>query len=42
MTAVVTGLQNGRFIEETLDALCLTLGATSAWSTLELQWLVSI
>ena len=35
VTAVVTGLQNGRFIEETLDALCLTLGATSAWSTLE-------
>lgn len=35
VTAVVTGLENGRFIEETLDALCMTLGAASAWSTLE-------
>ncbi len=33
--AVTAGLQRGRFIEETLDALCRTLGATSAWSTLE-------
>ena len=35
VTALVTGLQNGRFIEETLNALCTTLGARSAWSTLE-------
>ncbi len=35
VTAVVTGLHRGRFIEETLEALCVQLGATSAWSTLE-------
>lgn len=34
-TAVVTGLRNGHFIEETLESLCAQLGATSAWSTLE-------
>lgn len=34
-TAVVTGLRSGRFIEETLEALCVQLGASSAWSTLE-------
>ncbi len=33
--SVVTGLHGGRFIEETLEALCTQLGATSAWSTLE-------
>ncbi len=35
VAAVVTGLHGGRFIEETLEALCVQLGATSAWSTLE-------
>ena len=33
--AAVTGLQDGRFIEETLESLCVQLGAASAWSTLE-------
>lgn len=33
--ASVTGLHRGRFIEETLEALCIELGAASAWSTLE-------
>jgi len=33
--ASVTGLRRGRFIEETLEALCVQLGAASAWSTLE-------
>jgi DNA-binding NtrC family response regulator len=36
ISAVVTGLHSGRFIEETLEALCVALGATSAWSTLEI------
>jgi DNA-binding NtrC family response regulator len=35
VASVVTGLHGGRFIEETLEALCAQLGATSAWSTLE-------
>ncbi|MDH3201426.1 MAG: sigma 54-interacting transcriptional regulator [Myxococcales bacterium] len=35
VTAVVTGLRSGRFIEETLESLCEQLGASSAWSTLE-------
>lgn len=35
VTAIVTGLHQGRFIEETLEALCVQLGAASAWSTLE-------
>jgi len=35
VSSAVTGLQEGRFIEETLDALCVQLGAASAWSTLE-------
>jgi hypothetical protein len=35
ISAVVTGLHGGRFIEETLEALCVQLGASSAWSTLE-------
>lgn len=35
VASVVTGLHDGRFIEETLEALCVQLGATSAWSTLE-------
>ncbi len=35
VSSVVTGLHDGRFIEETLEALCVQLGATSAWSTLE-------
>lgn len=33
--ASVMGLHRGRFIEETLEALCVQLGAASAWSTLE-------
>ena len=33
--ASVAGLRRGRFIEETLEALCVQLGAASAWSTLE-------
>jgi len=35
VSAVVTGLHGGRFIEETLEALCVEIGASSAWSTLE-------
>ena len=35
VASVVTGLHDGRFIQETLEALCVQLGATSAWSTLE-------
>lgn len=35
VTAVVNGLHQGRFIEETLEALCVQLGAASAWSTLQ-------
>lgn len=35
VAAVVTGLHRGRFIEDTLEALCVQLGAASAWSTLE-------
>ena len=35
VAAVVTGLRGGRFIEETLEALCVQVGASSAWSTLE-------
>jgi hypothetical protein len=35
VAAVVTGLHGGRFMEETLEALCLQLGASSAWSTLK-------
>jgi len=35
VSAVVTGLHSGRFIEETLEALCVQIGASSAWSTLE-------
>ena len=35
VAALVSGLQNARLIEETLDALCVALGATSAWSTFE-------
>ena len=35
VSAVVTGLHGGRFIEETLESLCVQLGASSAWSTLE-------
>jgi DNA-binding NtrC family response regulator len=35
VTAVVTGLRSGRFIEETLESLCVQVGASSAWSTLE-------
>ena len=35
VSAVVTGLHRGRFIEETLEALCAQVGASSAWSTLE-------
>ncbi|MEM9195311.1 MAG: sigma 54-interacting transcriptional regulator [Myxococcota bacterium] len=37
IAAVVTGLHSGRFIEETLEALCVAVGAASAWSTLELS-----
>ena len=35
VTAIATGLHDGRFIAATLDALCTTLGAASAWSTFE-------
>ncbi len=35
VNAVIEGLHRGRFIEETLEALCRSLGAASAWSTLE-------
>ncbi|MBW2685886.1 MAG: sigma-54-dependent Fis family transcriptional regulator [Deltaproteobacteria bacterium] len=35
VASAVMGLHGGRFIEETLEALCVQLGATSAWSTLE-------
>lgn len=35
VAAVVSGLHSGRFMEETLEALCLSMGASSAWSTLE-------
>ncbi|MGB8223977.1 MAG: sigma 54-interacting transcriptional regulator [Polyangiales bacterium] len=35
MNAVVTSLRSGSFIEETLESLCVQLGASSAWSTLE-------
>ena len=35
VNAVVEGLHRGRFIEDTLEALCRALGAASAWSTLE-------
>ena len=35
ISAVVRGLHGGRFIEETLEALCVQVGASSAWSTLE-------
>jgi DNA-binding NtrC family response regulator len=35
VSAVVAGLHEGRFIEETLEALCVQVGASSAWSTLE-------
>lgn len=35
VTAVVAGLSSGRFIEDALEALCVELGASSAWSTLE-------
>lgn len=37
VSALVTGIRSGRFIEETLEALCVQLGASSAWSTLETQ-----
>ncbi len=33
--AVVSSLRSGSFIEETLESLCMQLGASSAWSTLE-------
>jgi DNA-binding NtrC family response regulator len=33
--AAIMGLHDGRFIEETLETLCVQLGAASAWSTLE-------
>ncbi len=35
VTAIVASLRAGQFIEEGLEALCVELGATSAWSTLE-------
>ena len=37
VAAAMAGLQDGRFIEETLESLCVQLGAASAWSTLEIQ-----
>lgn len=33
--AVATSLRGGAFIEQILEALCIQLGASSAWSTLE-------
>lgn len=35
INALVAGLRTGRFIEEALESLCVELGASSAWSTLE-------
>ncbi|MBW2686290.1 MAG: sigma-54-dependent Fis family transcriptional regulator [Deltaproteobacteria bacterium] len=35
VTAVVSSLRSGSFIEEALESLCVQLGASSAWSTLE-------
>lgn len=35
VNAVVSSLRSGSFIEETLESLCVQLGASSAWSTLE-------
>jgi DNA-binding NtrC family response regulator len=35
VNAVVSSLRSGSFIEETLEAMCVQLGASSAWSTLE-------
>jgi DNA-binding NtrC family response regulator len=35
VTAVVSSLRSGSFIEEALESLCAQLGASSAWSTLE-------
>lgn len=35
INALVSGLRTGRFIEEALESLCVELGASSAWSTLE-------
>ena len=35
VAAAIAGLHRGRFIEDTLEALCAELGAASAWSTLE-------
>jgi len=35
VTAVVSSLRSGSFVEDTLESLCAQLGATSAWSTLE-------
>jgi DNA-binding NtrC family response regulator len=35
VSTVVSSLRSGNFIEETLESLCVQLGASSAWSTLE-------
>jgi DNA-binding NtrC family response regulator len=35
INALVSGLKSGRFVEEALESLCVELGASSAWSTLE-------
>ncbi|MEM8609273.1 MAG: sigma 54-interacting transcriptional regulator [Myxococcota bacterium] len=35
VAAAVSGLHSGRFMEQTLEALCVAMGASSAWSTLE-------
>lgn len=35
INALVSGLRTGQFIEEALESLCVELGASSAWSTLE-------
>jgi DNA-binding NtrC family response regulator len=35
INSLVSGLRTGRFIEEALESLCVELGASSAWSTLE-------
>lgn len=35
VSTVVSSLRSGSFIEETLESMCVQLGASSAWSTLE-------
>jgi transcriptional regulator with GAF, ATPase, and Fis domain len=37
VTALAKGLGSGRFVEETLEALCMALGASTTWCTLDLK-----